>query len=228
MSDTAIVEAAKAGDLAAVQRLLSDDPSCAAARLENGETPLMAALYRGHMNVVDACVQALEKQGQPLDIFAAAALGRDDALKAGITLGTVTSYSYDGWTPLHLAAFFGRLAAAERLLVAGADVRAVSRNALRNTPLHAATAGGHVDVALLLTRNGADVSVADSGGHTPLHIAAEAGLVPVVQALLERGADPHAVDAEDRTPLSRAAAKNHSAVIDAINTAGLSDQKTGK
>jgi uncharacterized protein len=228
MSDTAIVEAAKAGDLAAVQRLLSEDQSRAASRLESGETPLMAAVYRGHTSVVDALVQVLEAQGHPLDIFAAAALGRDDALKAAVTLGTVNSYSYDGWTPLHLAAFFGRLAAAERLLVAGADPRAVSRNALRNTPLHAATAGGHTDVALLLVRNGADVHVADSGGHTPLHIAAEAGLVPVVEVLLGRGADPHAVDAEDRTPLSRAAAKNHAAVIDAINTAGMSNQNTGK
>jgi uncharacterized protein len=228
MSETAIVEAARAGDLATVQRLLSDDPSRAATRLENGETPLMAALYRGHMSVVDAFVQALESQGRGLDVFAAAALGRDAALQAAISLGTVNSYSYDGWTPLHLAAFFGRLAAAERLLVAGADIRALSRNALRNTPLHAASAGGHTDVALLLVRSGADVQVADAGGHTPLHIAAEAGLVPVVVALLERGADPHAVDAEDRTPLSRAAAKNHAAVIDAINTAGLPDQNTGK
>jgi ankyrin repeat protein len=102
-------------------------------------------------------------------------------------------------------------------------VSAVSRNALRNTPLHAATAGGHTDVALLLIERGADVGVADAGGHTPLHIAADAGLTPVVRALLERGADPHAVDAEDKTPLSRAAARNHAAIIDLINTVSRPD-----
>jgi uncharacterized protein len=223
MTETTLIDAAKTGDLETVHRLLSEDAGRAAERLPSGETPLMAALYRGHTPIVDAILDALAEGGHPLDIFAASALGRDTALVAAITLSTVNSYSYDGWTPLHLAAFFGRLAAAERLLVAGADVQAISRNALRNTPLHAATAGGHADIALLLIDRSANVQVADAGGHTPLHIAAEAGLVPVVKALLERGADPHAVDAEEKTPLSRAAAKNHAAVIDLITLAESPD-----
>ncbi len=78
---------------------------------------------------------------------------------------------------------------------------------MTNTPLHAAVAGGHVDLAVMLIERGARVDVADSGGHTPFHIAAEAGYVPVVKALLDRDADPHAVDREDKTPLSRAAAQ---------------------
>ena len=118
---------------------------------------------------------------------------------------------------MHLAAFFGQTAVVERLLAAGADTAAVSRNSLTNTPLHAAVAGGHGDAALRLIERGAPVGVADAGGHTPLHIAAEAGYVPIVKALLDRGADPHAVDAEDKTPLSRAAARNHNEVIDVIN-----------
>ena len=119
--------------------------------------------------------------------------------------------------PLHLAAFFGQRAAVERLMAAGADINAVSRNALRNTPLHAAVAGGHVEVSLVLINAAADVNVADAGGHTAFHIAAEAGYVPVARALFERGADAHAVDAEDRTPLSRAAAKGHTDIVDLIN-----------
>ena len=46
-------------------------------------------------------------------MFAAAATGRTDdlrrALKDTVAAG---AYAYDGWTPLHLAAFFGRLEAA--------------------------------------------------------------------------------------------------------------------
>ena len=213
-----LLEAAKAGDGVKVRELLAQDASLAGMRARSGETPVMAALYRGHQDLCIELADACERTNQPLDIFAAAALGRVASVDAALERGeAVNSYAYDGWTPLHLAAFFGRRTAAERLMAAGADLAAQSRNALANTPLHAAVAGGHVDVSLLLIERGADVSAGDAGGHTPLHIAAEAGYLPIVKALLARGADPHAVDAEDKTPLSRAAARNHSAVIDVMN-----------
>jgi ankyrin repeat protein len=216
MSDE-LVEAAKAGDARRVRELLEADPASAGRAAASGETPLMAALYRGHKELAGELADAQDAV-VPLDVFAAAALGRVDALDRAIVRdGFVNGYAFDGWTPLHLAAFFGRREAADRLLAGGASLSSVSRNSLRNMPLHAAVAGGHVDIALMLIERGADVHAADSGGHTPLHIAAEAGYLPIVKALLARGADPHAVDAEDKTPLSRAAARNHSAVIDLIN-----------
>jgi uncharacterized protein len=209
-----LISAAKAGDAGRAVQLISDDPALAAARDASGETPLMAALYRGHQKVVDALVA----HGATLDVFAAAAIGQMEALETALqNPGAVNAFAYDGWTPLHLAAFFGQRGAAERLLASGADLNATSRNALHNTPLHAAVAGGHVDVSMLLIEAGAGVNVSDAGGHTPFHIAAEGGYVPVVKALLARGADAHAVDSEDRTPLSRAAARGHTEIVDLIN-----------
>jgi uncharacterized protein len=205
------LQAAKDGDVETLKRLASVDPSVIAGKSGSGETALMAALYRKQQ----AAVEWLVASGAPLDIFAAAALGRLDRVEP---LGAeVNTYSYDGWTALHLAAFFGQRAAAERLVAAGADLNAVSRNALRNTPLHAAVAGGHVAVSLMLIEASADVNVRDAGGHTPFHIAAEAGYVAVARALLARGADAHVVDAEDRTPLSRAVANGHTEIVDLIN-----------
>ena len=213
-----LIEAAKAGDATRVRQLLENDPPLAGIRTASGETPVMAALYRGHRELAERLADALARINQPLGIFAAAALGRLDALEAAMTSGDrVDSYAYDGWTPLHLAAFFGHAPLVERLLAAGASPDAISRNALANTPLHAAVAGGHGAVSLLLIERGANVTVPDAGGHTPLHVAAEGGNVPVVKALLARGADPHLPDKEDKTPLSRAAARGHTAVVDAIN-----------
>src|SRR5262245_22811407 len=177
---SALVEAAKAGDMPAVNALLLQRPELAMARLPSGESALMAAVYRGRHDVV----QALLERGAATDIFASAATGRFGPLRLNLVDGAdVNAIAYDGWTALHLAAFFGHFDAAVVLLDAGADVRAVSRNSLRNTPLHAATAGKHTEVALLLLERGADPAAVDAGGYTPLQIARENALTDVLNAM---------------------------------------------
>jgi uncharacterized protein len=175
-----LIELVKAGELGKVRAVLGENFLLASQRLANGESPLMAALYRGHHDVVDAIIDA----GAEIDVFAAAATGRLDDLRRTASDATVNSYAYDGWTPLHLAAFFGHEEAAQLLLEAGADVHAVSRNGLTNTPLHAATAGKHEDVALLLLENGARSDVVDAGGYTPLQIATQNQLQAVVDRMI--------------------------------------------
>lgn len=208
-----LVEAAKAGDGERVTALVSTEPELAGERLASGESPLMAALYRGHKDIV----RLLVERGAPLDLFAAAAVGQPADVRRALEGGArVNDYSYDGWTALHLAAFFGQLEAARTLILAGADPSAISRNSMKNTSLHAASAGGHGPIAVLLIERGADVNAKDAGAYTPLHIAAENGLVDVVKALLARGADPQAVDHEDKTPLARAVAKNRNEAIDLL------------
>jgi ankyrin repeat protein len=182
MEDTGIdtlVQLAKSGELGKVRALLSSNFLLASQRLPGGESPLMAALYRGHYDVVEALIDA----GAEVDVFAAAATGRMADLRRELSGETVNAYAYDGWTPLHLAAFFGRLDAARLLLESAANVHAVSRNSMENTPLHAATAGKHSDVSLLLLANGADPLKTDAGGYTPVEIAKQNQLESVLAAI---------------------------------------------
>jgi ankyrin repeat protein len=174
-----LIEAAKSGDLGKVRGMLERNFLLASQRLPNGESPLMAALYRGHHDVVTAIIDA----GAEIDVFAAAATGRADDLRRAITEETLNSYAYDGWTPLHLAAFFGHVEAVRMLLDARAAVDAASTNNLKNTPLHAATAGKHPEAALLLLAHGANPLATDAGGYTPLEIARQNQLESVVAAM---------------------------------------------
>ena len=62
-------------------------------------------------------------------MFEAAALGYADRLAEELeTGGRAQAVSADGFTALHLAAYFGKAEAARRLLDAGAEVDAVSQN----------------------------------------------------------------------------------------------------
>jgi len=161
--------AVREGDAGRARELLAAAPPGRASGAADGIPLVLLAVYHGHPDVA----QVLLEHGAPLDAFAAAALGRADALAGALRdtgAGTLGSTSPDGWTPLHLAAFFGHLDAVEVLLEAGADVRARSANELANTPLHAAVAGGRRAVAERLVACGADVN-AEAGGLTPLDLA---------------------------------------------------------
>ena len=144
--------------------------------------------YRGTFNVgADEIVALLRARGAVLDIFEAAVVGDTERLGALIAeADRVNAYSAEGWTPLHLACFFGRTSTAHLLLDHHADVRAFSTDTtMRNTPLHAAIAGkrDHALITRLLER-GADVNAVAGAGITPLHLAASRGDVPLIEVLL--------------------------------------------
>jgi hypothetical protein len=105
-----------------------------------------------------------------------------------------------GLTPLHLAAWRGRLELAALLLQKGATVNAVSKPG-RITPLHCAAWAGHHQVVALLLQKGGRVDSRDVNGWTPLHGAAFEGHDRVVAVLLAKGARVNATDGRGRTPL---------------------------
>src|SRR5208282_6605082 len=93
-----------------------------------------------------ARVKELVAADPSLAVFAAAILGDTEQLTELLAANRslVGLLSNDGWTPLHLAAFFGKTEAARLLLNKGAIVTARSTNQMENMPLHAAAASRHL------------------------------------------------------------------------------------
>ena len=174
------------GDHALIESIVKDRPELARGRTDEGVPWTLAAVYRGHSGVADL----LLRHGAELDPFTAAALGRTDQLAVLLDRAeaSVEDRSPDGWTSLHLAAFFGHRETAAMLLDRGADLGARSQNEIANTPLHAAIAGGRNAVAELLVERGADVN-AVAKGLRPLDIAAGREDDAMVTFLVEHGAD---------------------------------------
>ena len=161
-----IFESIKAGDVEAVRAAVKDDPSAAAARDDDGRSAVRAALYVHNQDIADVLLEAKPE----LDVFDAAAAGDVDRLTELLEgdADLVGAFSEDGYTPLHLAAFFDRGKAVRVLLDRGADVGAVSRNDMAVQPLHSAVAANSRDVAAALLTAGADPNAKQEGGFTPL------------------------------------------------------------
>ncbi len=117
-----------------------------------------------------------------------------------------------GWTPLHLAADFGQVAAARSLLAHGADIHARATDDLHYQPLHAAVAGGQAGTVALLLDAGADPNTQRLGGWYPLHAAVDAGRVDLIELLVAHGAQINVREDAGITPLTMAQDTEHEAV----------------
>jgi uncharacterized protein len=205
--DAAFIDAIKAGEYERVKAMVSAEPTLIDARGRTGESAILTAVYHRQKDIVNLLVA----RGATLTLFEACAAGeveRAERLMANDG-SAINAFSVDGWTPLHLAAYFGHTKIAEMLISRGAIVNACSRNSTGNTPLHAALAGNHKLVAGLLLGHGADVNAADAAGWRPLHLAAANNNIDAVNTLIAQGADVNAPNGEAQTALSLAQEKNH-------------------
>jgi len=168
---------------------LPDEPGLANSRDEQGVSALLLALYHRRPDVRDALLAAGAEVG-PLE---AAALGDVEKLALDARGG-------DGFTPLHLAAFFGGAPAVRALLAMGANADADAENTFGVHPIHSASAVGDHDSVRALLEAGANPNVRQQGGFTPLHTAAHNDDATLTRLLLDHGADPDLAADDGKTP----------------------------
>ncbi|KAH7517154.1 hypothetical protein FEM48_Zijuj09G0032200 [Ziziphus jujuba var. spinosa] len=160
----------------------------------NGWTPLHFAAAEGHLEAVECLSECsntkyvVNKEGKTafalaadnghshllsllrLDDLLQRAARLDDVhgLKSCIAQGAmVNGRDQNGWTPLHRAAFKGRIECVKVLLNHGALVDVVDDAGF--TPLYCAVEAGHVQVALLLIAHGARPNVKSLKGVVPIN-----------------------------------------------------------
>src|SRR5689334_23383219 len=143
-----------AGDATKVQEMLERDPSLALVRDKNGVSALLTAVFRSRKSIEEVILS----RNIELDIFEAASVGRTDRVRelAQRDSTLVNAYAPYGFFPLGLAAFFGHIDTVRALITAAADVNLQSRESMKVSALHSATAAGRLDIAQLLLANGAN------------------------------------------------------------------------
>jgi hypothetical protein len=157
--------------------------------------PLVAALAGEHFQTADL----LRHSGANLDV-------RGDS----------------GRTPLHAAAGSGNFEVV-RILIEYDPADIHTRNEIRSTPLHLASAGyisKDISVVRLLLEHGADINAQDQDGQTPLHLASYNGMLEAVRLLLERGADVEAKMNDGRTALRVAVDRERDKVVKLLREHG--------
>uniref|UniRef100_A0A8C4RKI2 Ankyrin repeat and SOCS box protein 11 n=1 Tax=Erpetoichthys calabaricus TaxID=27687 RepID=A0A8C4RKI2_ERPCA len=138
----------------------------------------------------------------------------------------ITPGSWADRSPLHEAAFHGRLLSLKTLIAQGFNVNIVTID--RVSPLHEACLGGHVACAKVLLENGANVNSVTIDGVTPLYNACCSGSAACVNVLLEYKAKPQ-LECQLPSPIHEAAKRGHRECMEILLAHGVNiDQETSQ
>ena len=211
-----LFDAIKGGRVDEVRQFIQQDPSLTNARDSSGASVVLAAAYNMKPDVVDALIEL----GAPVDIFEASVLGRVDRIQEILKSNParVSEYAPDGFTPVALAAFFGQPAAVKTLIAAGADVNAAAKNGLKVAALHAAVAGGKLEIVKAVLDAGGDPNAPQQAGFRAIHEAGIKANRALAELLIAHGADPSLPNDAGTTAIDLAREKGHAEFADWLAT----------
>jgi ankyrin repeat protein len=169
------------GNFALVKDLLARHPELLNARSSDDETAIQAASHTGQKQIVEYLLQ----EGAPLDVCAAALLGRTEELRRLIAVdkSLVKATGSHNIPLMFYVGCGGNLETARLLLENGIDLNA-GEGVI--TGLHGAVFSNSQELLQWLLENGARPELKDHGGKTALDLAAHFKRAEIEQ-ILRRG-----------------------------------------
>ncbi|XP_078118246.1 ankyrin repeat and SOCS box protein 11 [Sander vitreus] len=135
----------------------------------------------------------------------------------GLACNSLMADFWSDRTPLHEAAYQGRLLHLRSLIAQGYHVDTLTMD--RVSPLHEACLGGHYACAKFLLDNGANVEVASTDGATPLFNSCSSGSAACVRLMLLHSASIHTPYLL-ASPIHEAAKKGHTECLEVLLSYG--------
>nr|XP_032823369.1 rabankyrin-5 [Petromyzon marinus] len=189
--------------------LLSHPELRLGARDRQGQTPFACAMTYKNNRAADAILKREPTAAEQVDNkgrnFLHVAVQNSDIESVLFLISVsanVNSRVQDstGLTPLHLATQGGSEIIVRNLLLAGANVRELTKN--RQTALHLAAQLDLPSICSVLIENSTDFSACDDNGNNALHLAVMHGRLNVVRVLLtESSIDAEAFNLRGQSPM---------------------------
>uniref|UniRef100_A0A3Q3BV06 Ankyrin repeat and sterile alpha motif domain containing 1A n=1 Tax=Haplochromis burtoni TaxID=8153 RepID=A0A3Q3BV06_HAPBU len=224
-----LLEAARTGNLAAVEKLLSGKRQSAGGSSGTGGSgnsggygasshPLssLLSIWRGpNVNCVDSTGYT--------PLHHAALNGHSEVVEVLLRNEALTNIADNkGCYPLHLAAWKGDEHIVKLLIHQGpSHPKLNEQNNDNETPLHCAAQYGHSRVVRLLLEELTDPTMRNNKFETPLDLAALYGRLEVVKLLLSAHPNLLSCNTKKHTPLHLASRNGHLPVVEVLLDAGM-------
>ena len=188
--------AAQDGKEELLDLLLSKNSDPNLPRTDNGQSPLLVALQKGHWSIFNKLsthhkvdIKSVDKNGQSI-LHYGVQLNNSDIIKFAVSKGiNIDLGDANGNTGFYLACLSGNIQIAKFLKEQGANINILNTGGFH--PIHGAVHNGRIDTIEKLIEWGVEVDKKSTNGYTPLQYYSQLknAKLDVVKYLHSKGAD---------------------------------------